>query len=218
MKLNNYPLSRKDNIVVQETGDEVLLYDLNDNKAFCLNETSAAVWELCDGKSSIADINQKLGKKLNVKTDDNLVWLALEQLKKEKLLSNAEDIKIDFNGLSRRDAIKKVGFASLVALPIIMAITSPVAAASLSVCGPTGLNNDALCQCNDTGTVMVGILTVAGCGIAAGGMTSIPAGTVCAPIVGGVNCQNVGGGACQCVSIGVCVGTTQVVSGRCTAV
>lgn len=159
MKLNNYPLSRKDNIVVQETGDEVLLYDLNDNKAFCLNETSAVVWELCDGKSSVAEINQKLSKKLNVKTDDNLVWLALDQLKKEKLLSNAEDIKIDFNGLSRRDAIRKVGFASLVALPLIMAITSPVAAVTQSVCGA---DSGIVCVCaadaiNDCTLVMFGM-------------------------------------------------------------
>lgn len=153
MKLNNYPLSRKDNIVVQESGDEVLLYDLNDNKAFCLNETSALVWELCDGNSSVTDINAKLGKKLKQSTSEELVWLALDQLKKEKLLTNAEDIKIDYNGLSRRDAIRKVGFASLVALPVIMAITSPVAAAAGSFCGGT-LN--AVCCCNLAGGVPSG--------------------------------------------------------------
>ncbi|HRH44093.1 MAG TPA: PqqD family protein [Pyrinomonadaceae bacterium] len=158
MKLNNYPLSRKDNIVVQEAGDEVLLYDLNDNKAFCLNETSAVVWELCDGKSSVAEINQKLSKKLNIKTDDNLVWLALDQLKKEKLLSNAEEVKIDFNGLSRRDAIRKVGFASLVALPVIMAITSPVAAVTQSVCGA---DSGITCACADISCSVVEVLAMA---------------------------------------------------------
>ncbi len=154
MKLNNYPLSRKENIVVQDAGEEVLLYDLNDNKAFCLNETSAMVWELCDGNSSVADINGKLSKKMKQSTSEELVWLALEQLKKEKLLSNHEEIKVDFNGLSRRDAIRKVGFASLVALPVIMAITSPVAAASAS--GFCGATINAVCCCNLAGGVPSG--------------------------------------------------------------
>jgi hypothetical protein len=35
------PISRQQNIVVQDLGSEVLIYDLTINKAFCLNETSA---------------------------------------------------------------------------------------------------------------------------------------------------------------------------------
>lgn len=195
MNLNSYPLSRKDNLVVQETGNEVLLYDLTDNKAFCLNETSAIVWELCDGKSTIAEINNKLSKKLNEKTSEELVWLAIDQLKKEKLLSNAEEIKVDFNGLSRRDAIRKVGFASLVALPLIMAINSPVAATASSVCG---VNFMIPCSCFDPA-----------CGIAGGGTTAI---TSCTD---SCTTGSPGGGACLCRVVGCMVGVPNAAVGTC---
>ena len=41
------PKSRTDNLVVQEMNDEVLVYDLDSNKAVCLNETAAIVWKSC---------------------------------------------------------------------------------------------------------------------------------------------------------------------------
>jgi hypothetical protein len=57
MALKDYPHSRTKELVVQELKGELLIYDLSTNKAFCLNETSALVWQLCDGKSSISEIS-----------------------------------------------------------------------------------------------------------------------------------------------------------------
>ena len=141
------PLSRKENIVVQELEGEVLVYDLGNNKAFCLNETSAIVWEACDGNRSISEISDFVAKKTNSSASEELVWLALDQLKKEALINNPQDLEISFNGLSRREAIRKVGFASLVALPVIMAVTAPNAYAQASVCGPNVFNG---CACVDS--------------------------------------------------------------------
>ena len=42
MKSGRNPLSRQDNIVIQELKDEILIYDLQ-NKALCLNQTSATI-------------------------------------------------------------------------------------------------------------------------------------------------------------------------------
>ncbi|MBX7170093.1 MAG: PqqD family protein [Pyrinomonadaceae bacterium] len=195
MNLNSYPLSRKDNLVVQESADEVLLYDFNSNRAYCLNETSAVVWELCDGKSSVADINQKLSQKLNQQTSEELVWLALDQLKKEKLLSNHEEIKIDYKGLSRRDAIRKVGIASLVALPLILSLHTPVAATASSVCGVNFMNP---CQCFDPA-----------CGIAGLGTTNV---TTCTD---SCDTQSPGGGACLCRVVGCMAGVSNNAVGTC---
>ena len=60
MKSGNYPLSRQDNIVIQELRDEVLIYDLAKNKALCLNQTSAKVWQECDGTKSVSEISKTL--------------------------------------------------------------------------------------------------------------------------------------------------------------
>ena len=45
MDNSQYPVARKSGLVVQEMPDEVLVYDLNSNKAHCLNQTAASVWK-----------------------------------------------------------------------------------------------------------------------------------------------------------------------------
>ena len=133
-----YPLSRKENIVEQELPNEVLIYDLKENKALCLNETSALVWQLCDGQKSTAEISRIMSEKLKSPVTEDFVWLALERLKKENLLANGESIESNFAGLSRRQVIKKVGFASMIALPLISAIIAPTAANAQSGCIAVG--------------------------------------------------------------------------------
>ena len=51
MKQN--PTARKNGSVMQEMPDEILIYDLDTNKAHCLNETSALVWKACNGTALI---------------------------------------------------------------------------------------------------------------------------------------------------------------------
>jgi hypothetical protein len=203
MKQENYPIARQKDIVVQQTNEEVLLYDLIDNKAYCLNETSAAIWELCDGNRSVTEMNVKLSEKMKESTSEELVWLALDQLKKEKLLTNHETITIDFNGMSRRDAIRKVGFASLIALPVILSLHTPTSASVQSVCGSNYLNG---CACNDPGCTVLG-----------GVMATLAAGMTCATNPsgeGGANCGQFGA-SCLCYSTGVCIGITAQVNGEC---
>jgi hypothetical protein len=130
---NNNPKARETELVVQELKDELLIYDLTTNKAFCLNQTSAAIWNLCDGNNSVADITKQAGKKLKQAVTDDLVWLALDQFKADNLLDSNQKIEIKFDGLSRREVIRKVGFASLVALPVIASLVAPTAAMAQSL-------------------------------------------------------------------------------------
>jgi hypothetical protein len=102
------PTSRQSDIVVQELKGEILIYDLKINKAFCLNETSALVYELCDGNNSISDISKQLTKKLKQPVSEDLIWLAIDQLKQDNLLENSPEIETKFEGLSRREVIRKV--------------------------------------------------------------------------------------------------------------
>jgi len=140
MASKNSPLSRKDNIVVQELKDEILIYDLKENKAYCLNETSALVWQMCDGNKSVPEISRQLSQKLNSPASEDLVWLAIDQLKKDNLLANSEEINPDFQGLSRREVIRKVGLASMVAIPVVASLVAPTAAHAQSGAAP------AVCQ------------------------------------------------------------------------
>lgn len=133
------PIARKEGLVVQEMPDEILVYDLESNKAYCLNQTAALVWKFCNGKNSASDISKNLGRELKILVPEDLVWLAIDQLSKDNLLK--EEIRLNIGGLSRREAVKKIGLASMIALPIVAMLSFPKAAlaatCSASACSDT---------------------------------------------------------------------------------
>ncbi len=135
MTAKKYPITRNDDQVIQELKDEVLIYDLKTNKAYCLNETSALVWQACDGSKSVSEISSQLSKKLKQAVSEDLVWLALDDLKKNNLLSGSETIPTKFDGMSRREIIRKAGLASMIALPLVSSLVAPTAASAQSGCG-----------------------------------------------------------------------------------
>lgn len=150
------PISLKNNVLVQELEKELLLYDLDRNKAFCLNETSLMVWNLCDGENTVEDIRHKVSIQLKTNIPEEIIWLTLEGLKNEKLLNNHKEITINFKGLNRREIIKKVGFSTLIALPLISTIVSPNAAAAQSqVC-----RSSTTCLCADASCLEFGAIAV----------------------------------------------------------
>ena len=121
----DFPTARENEIVIQELPDETLVYDLTTNKAVCLNPTSALIWRLCDGKNSIAEICDKLSDELRAPAEENVVYLALDQLRKEGLLANGTYVEDVFKSMSRREVIKEVGFVSAIALPFVASIVAP---------------------------------------------------------------------------------------------
>jgi Coenzyme PQQ synthesis protein D (PqqD) len=124
----NKPKSRKNNLLVQDLEIETLVYDLKTNQAFCLNQTSSLVWQFCDGKNSIADISSLVSQKLHILASEDFVLLALKELQKNNLLESDSQVENLFAGFNRREIIKKVGFASMIALPIISSVIAPTAA------------------------------------------------------------------------------------------
>jgi hypothetical protein len=160
-KMNNseFPLARTSGLVVQEMPDELLVYDLNSNRAHCLNQTSASVWKACDGKTSVRDIASLFGSG----ADEDLVWLAIDQLNENDLLEN--EIRSKFHGESRREVLKKIGLASVIAIPVIASLVAPQNALAAQSCncvnnnqcisGPNGDGNGGtICAaptCNGSG-------------------------------------------------------------------
>jgi hypothetical protein len=126
------PEIRKNELVIQELKGELLIYDLQTNKAFCLNETSALVWNLSDGSKTVSEISGELSEKLNRAVSEDFVWLALNDLKEANLLANDETVTPEFDGLSRRAVIRRIGFASMIAIPVISSMVAPTAAEAQS--------------------------------------------------------------------------------------
>ncbi|MEZ5347488.1 MAG: PqqD family protein [Pyrinomonadaceae bacterium] len=128
------PLAISENIIFQEAGEETLIYNLKTNNAYSLNSTAAMVWRACNGKLSIDDIADEMSVQTKKRVSSDLVRLALDQLNENNLL--AENARENGNFGSRRELIKKAGFASMIALPLILSITAPRAASAQSVQGP----------------------------------------------------------------------------------
>jgi hypothetical protein len=134
------PLARTEQLIVKEVDDEVLVYDLKNDKAHCLNQTAALVWKNCDGKNSVADISTSLAKETGVTVDERLVWLALDQLEEFKLLAQVPTTPAVFAGMSRRQLMRNIGIAA-VTLPLITSILSPTPVMAASVCNSPGTCN-----------------------------------------------------------------------------
>ncbi len=133
------PVARKNGLVIQETADEVLVYDLDANKAHCLNETSAFVWKSCTGGNSVADIVREFESTTGKTVNDDLVWLAIDQLGDNGLLEAGMTAR--FAGQSRREVIKKIGLASMVALPVVASLIAPSNALAVGSCACSNPGN-----------------------------------------------------------------------------
>ena len=127
------PLARRDPLVVNELHGEVLVYDPDSHDAYCLNPTSALVWKNCDGRATISETAQLLGRELSVPIDNEVVWLALTQLKKANLLAGEVKPPLGATKISRRELTRRIGIAALL-LPAITALSVPAAYAQASGC------------------------------------------------------------------------------------
>jgi hypothetical protein len=150
------PMARQIGLVVQEMPDEVLIYDLDRDKAHCLNNSAALVWKFCDGSRSAADIAREFKTQGVGEVSEDFVWLAIDQLTEKSLLQS--EITPKFRGQSRRQVIKTIGLASTVLLPVIASLVTPstvlgsvsCACTSSSSCA-TRNNCPSVTTCNTTG-------------------------------------------------------------------
>ena len=130
----NSPIARKSSLIVKELPTETLVYDLNTDQAHCLNETAARIWKHCDGQRDVAELRRLLETETNTPVPEEMVWLALDQLGKFKLLEEAP-ARSFFSGMNRREVVKRIGISAL-ALPVIISIVAPNAQAQGSKLPP----------------------------------------------------------------------------------
>jgi hypothetical protein len=121
------PKARTENLLEQNFEKETLIYDLLIDKAFNLNETLTIVYKACGQKLLFDELRQEY------KFTDDFIYLALDELKRNDLL--ADDYDSPFKSTSRREVIKKVGLASMLALPLVTGLIAPKAASAASGSG-----------------------------------------------------------------------------------
>ncbi|MGI8470411.1 MAG: PqqD family protein [Pyrinomonadaceae bacterium] len=139
--MNKLPKARNKDIVVQNLAKEILVYDLNTNKAYNLNETSAIIYQACDGETLLDEFKAK-----NNFTDD-IIFLVLNDLRQEDLIEKSDDFVSSFNGMNRREVIRKIGLSSMISLPVIASLIAPTAAQAQSgVVNCAGLPGGSACN------------------------------------------------------------------------
>lgn len=128
--MSQLPAARNQNIIEQDLDKELLIYDLQTNSAYSLNETSKIIYRACSESLSFDDLKRQY------KFDDDFINFALSELNSKNLL---EGYSADnFPGMNRREVIKKVGLASMIALPVIASIVAPRATNAASGLLPNG--------------------------------------------------------------------------------
>jgi hypothetical protein len=126
------PLARKDGLIIQELPDEVLVYDLDSDRAHCLNQTAAFVWQRCDGRNTTEQIARKLGQQFDCSVDEKIVWLALDQLGRNHLLEPRSSLPPALAGMNRRAMARSLGLTAAVVIPVITSIVAPMPAQAAS--------------------------------------------------------------------------------------
>jgi Coenzyme PQQ synthesis protein D (PqqD) len=124
------PESRSDDLLTRKIPGELLVYDRRRHKAFCLNETAAMIWELCDGKRTAADLLAELQRGHRSGIDQRVVWLGLDLLSRANLLKQRVTRPAGLQTVTRRHLIRAGIVAATV--PVVTMIVAPTAQAAAS--------------------------------------------------------------------------------------
>ena len=135
------PARRDDaDLIVQDVGDETLVYDRQRDRAHALGPLAAAIWRACDGRTSSREIARKVSTEARV--DANLVELALKRLARAKLLQRPQAAPGEGTLASRRELLKR---AAAIGGMAVLSVTVPTPAMALSClkAGACGVNSPA---------------------------------------------------------------------------
>lgn len=128
------PRARTADVLIQELPDEIVVYDVERHRGLCLNASAALIWKHCDGRTTVAELGRLVESQLAIPAGEDVVWYALAELERGHLLDGSVG---DEAGLSRRDLVRTLGTAALLAIPTVIALNVPTPADAQSA-GPTG--------------------------------------------------------------------------------
>lgn len=151
-------MARQHELLVEQVGDETVVYDLESKAVHCLSPLAAVVFENCDGRMTPAGCATVATERLGRAVTEDEVVAALDQLEERSLFSSPVLKLENGNGMSRRDFARRsaVVGASALAVPLITSIAAPTAAMAASGiasgCAGCGKNPDCVsnhcCQSN----------------------------------------------------------------------
>jgi hypothetical protein len=123
-------------LVLEELQDELMIYDPERHKAFCLNQSASFVWKHIDGNRTVAEITDLMGQHFGKRVPEEVVWFALDVLAKDGLLAAPIPSRAS---LTRRTLLQKFSVGAAAAVPVVTVLfVSPVRAHASSVAARRG--------------------------------------------------------------------------------
>ena len=147
MQDGSLPRARRDGLLEEAVGEELLLYDQESHTAHCLSPIAACVWRHCDGERDVTELARLAG------AGESLVADALHELREKNLLAAEPDLmRSTVPGVSRREAISQVvryGAAAAAGSLIVSATAATPAMASTIISMCKASDTEACCQCEE---------------------------------------------------------------------
>jgi hypothetical protein len=106
---------------VEVVDDELCVYEWTTQTVHALNRTAARVWQLCDGRTTIAQMSVILQSELDEPHAADVVRHALRVLGTAGLLE--ADAALDRRAFSRRELVRTLGLTA--AIPVVTSIVAP---------------------------------------------------------------------------------------------
>ncbi len=128
------PRARTKSLIVQATGDELIVFDQDRNLSYALNPTTALVYKHADGTRSVRDLVAVLQAELGETVDEDLVQMTLDKLHRARLLDTSADRSAEMMRATRRRFVRKVGLvgALTLLLPVVETAVAPTSAMAQS--------------------------------------------------------------------------------------
>ena len=127
-RIEDVELAREaDEILVMRTG--------GDWEAHALNQSAAAVYDMCDGRASRNEMAAEVSRRTGLPADEEIVDVALAELADAGLVVLEASVTA---GVSRRAVIRRLGLtsAAVALLPVVETILVPPASAQYSSPAP----------------------------------------------------------------------------------
>ena len=142
--MSRIPKARKEDLIVKELSDEVLIYDLKCHKAHHLDPVMAFIWKHCDEHTTVTELAKQMQQRLGKTFDADLLWIALRRLDRASLLQKPIPQAPKVNS-SRREMTRKIALLGGLAVVSILAPTAASAASCVPSGGPCALVNPGAC-------------------------------------------------------------------------
>jgi|SRR3954470_592210 len=153
------PAARCDGLLIESVGDETVIYDTRSKEAHCLKPLAAIVFTHSDGHATVGEIAKIAEQRLGDAVSDAAVAEAVAQLENLDLLQTPLVVRAggglvatDGRGVSRRDMLRRVGFAgaaTAVGSSLVTSVVAPNAFAASGIpAGCSGCTGNPTCQSN----------------------------------------------------------------------